>query len=419
MLSMQRTPEPHEELLGFLLNNPKVAQEHTLQPQVFKEYATLYADMMQNEFINYVVLKRKLPQWADTITELATSALHVTETLVPYLVSSVKNNALKLNVERLCAETINKVHGMEADELLRELQEQSLKLQTSELGELQDPDKDVDEYLEYFEETMNNPSIAYGLMTGLYDLDSLTTGWHRQDFSVIGARTSIGKSAVAIANVLHLNENGYKCAIFSLEMSKRQIYNRMVSNRTGFSLEVIRTGKLDRGNLHKVKALKPKLANIYVDDTRGVSADYIVDTMRKLKRTRGLDFVLVDYIQDVKETGEQNDNGGSAMARICRKLRKGAQEMDCHVMGLSQIDRRVEQRQDKRPSNADLSGSTGIETSADVIAMLYRDDYYDRESDKKNIMEMVFTKQRNGKLGTVELAYLKDSQQILGLDRGR
>lgn len=416
---MQRIPLPHEELLGFFINNPKIAQENAINPQAFKEYAELYKGFIENDYPNHLILKRRLPQYADTISELTQGTLYVTENVIPYLISSVKNDALKSNIERLCMDTVKKLDNISSDELLRELQEQSIKLQTSELGALQDPEKDVTEYLEYMESIMKNPSIAFGLMTGLVDLDRVTTGWHRQDFSVLGARTSIGKSAVAIANVLHLNENGYKCAIFSLEMSKRQIYNRMVANRTGFNLEVIRTGQLDPNNLHKVKALKSKLSSIYVDDTRGVSADYIVDTMRKLKRTQGLDFVLVDYIQDVKETGEQNDNGGSALARVCRKLRKGAQEMDCHVQGLSQVDRRVEQRQDKRPSNADLSGSTGIETSADVIAMLYRDDYYDRESEKKHILEMIFTKQRNGKLGTVELAYLKDSQQILGLDRSR
>jgi len=162
---------------------------------------------------------------------------------------------------------------------------------------------------------------------------------------------------------------------------------------------------------------KDELKSIYVDDTRGVTADYIADVMRRLKRTQGLDFVVVDYLQDVKEPGEQNDNSGSALARVCRKLRAAAQQCDCHVMGLSQIARTVESRTDKRPTNADLSGSTGIETSADVIALLYREDYYDPNTDKKNILEVNFTKQRNGKLGKVELYYDRDCQKISDIAR--
>ncbi|WP_042229663.1 DnaB-like helicase C-terminal domain-containing protein, partial [Paenibacillus popilliae] len=154
-----------------------------------------------------------------------------------------------------------------------------------------------------------------------------------------------------------------------------------------------------RNHYETMQKRKEELKTIYVDDTRGVSADYIVDAMRRLKRTQGLDFVVVDYLQDVKERGETNDNSGSALARICRKLRAAAKECDCHVMGLSQVVRGVDDRQDKRPGNSDLAGSTGIETSADVITMLYRDDYYNRDSEKKNTLEVNFTKQRNGKLG--------------------
>jgi len=164
-----------------------------------------------------------------------------------------------------------------------------------------------------------------------------------------------------------------------------------------------------------MKRQKEFMRKIYIDDTRAVSADYITDSMRRLKRTRGIDCVMVDYIQDVKEIGESNDNGGSALARICRKLRKGAQEMDVALVGLSQVNRSVEERADKHPMPSDLTGSAGIESSADVIALLYREDYYKADSEKKDILEINFAKQRNGEVGKIELKYNRKYQQVRSL----
>lgn len=182
----------------------------------------------------------------------------------------------------------------------------------------------------------------------------------------------MGKTVFVIEMFLRLS-NGYKCAMFSLEMSKQQLYFRMMSNLMQVNFELFRTGRLAPNHYQNMQKYKDELKKLYIDATRAVSADYIADEMRRLKRTQGLDFVVVDYLQDVKEQGEINDNGGSALARVCRKLRAAAKECDCHVMGLSQVVRGVEDRKDKRPGNADLSGSTGIETNADVIALLYRD----------------------------------------------
>lgn len=187
---------------------------------------------------------------------------------------------------------------------------------------------------------------------------------------------------------------------------------RMMANLMGISHEVLRTGQMAAELLPKFHEMKKLLYGIYVNDTRGVDCEYITDIMRRLKRTQGLDFVVVDYLQDVKEKGEVNDNQGSALARVCRKLRTAAQELDVPVMALSQVARAVEDRQDKRPLNSDLSGSTGIETSADVIALLYRDEYYNPTPENEGILEVNFTKQRNGKLGKVELYYDKVRQRI-------
>lgn len=417
-----RTPEAYEELLGFLLREPDVIPEvrFSLTPHMFKSYADLYELMTSLEKVpNYLILKRQHPDWSAIITELVQATSYITEEYLPHLITTVKNNTLREEIKRICYDTMRDADHISGDDLLRSIQQKTINLETSEINAMQEPEKDVDAYFENLDKIIADPDSALGMLTDIKEIDDMTHGWQRTDFSVVGARTSMGKSAYAIDNVLRLNAKGYLCAIFSLEMSKKQIYDRMCANLTGLPLEMIRKGNLTQESRNRIRGLRDKLSHIYVDDSRGISSDYIVDSMRKIKRKRGLDFVLVDYIQDIKEPNEANDNGGSAMARICRKLRKGAKEMDCHVQGLSQIDRRVETSKgkdtDKRPRNSDLTGSAGIESCADVIALLYRDDYYNAETSKKNIMEVIFSKQRNGKTGTVELAFLKSSQRLMEL----
>lgn len=339
----------------------------------------------------------------------------VAERRLPELIKKAKKDLLQDRIRGLGTGILSRAEEEDPDELLREIQSRANDLTTSESSELSNPSQDVDDYFDHVMEIVADPSKAFGLMTGIRELDDITTGFQRQDFSVIGARTSMGKSAFMIETVLRLNKNGYKVVVFSLEMSKRQIYNRMASSMLMTNLEKYRTGQAHPSVYEAMKARKEELKSIYISDVRGIDCEYMSDVIRKLKRTQGVDIVIVDYIQDVKERGETNDNQGSAIGRICRKLRKIAQEFDCHVMGLSQVTRAAESSNDKRPGNADLSGSTGIETSADVIMLLYREDYYKPETNKKNILEINFTKQRNGKVGKVELNYDKDTQRINSL----
>ena len=307
--------------------------------------------------------------------------------------------------------------GMDADEVLRLAKQEIDPMVSSELQEDSDIMSDLDRFTEHVMQIVDNPELAYGMMTGLKEIDDLTMGWQKGDFSVVGARTSMGKSAFMIEVALRLHINGHKVGIYSLEMSKTQIFYRMMANLCQANLKMFKTGQLDRSFYEKMMKEKNRLAGMFIDDRRGVDAEYIADSMRRRKREHGLDFVVVDYLQDVKEKGESNDNQGSALGRVCRKLRAAAQEFDCHLMGLSQVTRAVEERQNKRPGNADLSGSTGIETSADVIALLYRDDYYNPDSEKKGIMEVNFTKQRNGEVGCAELYYQRDTQRITSIIR--
>lgn len=415
-----REPSTSEEILGIFLKDPSTFNENKrkLTPNMFEGYEWLYISMAQLDEENALSFKSVSLLNKEKmlfIAELRDSVPSVAR--LPKLIKKLKEEHLSAEI-KLINKEFSEDQTRDPNEVLSELQSRVNLLSNTEAGELNDADQDVDSFYNWLDEIHEDPSKAFGLMTGIQELDRITTGFHRGDFIVIGARTSIGKSAFQIELALRMALRGYKIAIFSLEMSKRQLYLRMLANLMTIELEVLKTGRLPISMRDRKEQHRQFLKQIYVDDTRGVSADYITDSMRRLKRTRGLDAVMVDYLQDIKENGEQNDNGGSAISRVCRKLRKGSQDCDCVMFGLSQVTRGVEERKDKRPTVSDLAGSTGIETSADGIALLYRDEYYNAETDKKGIMEVNFAKQRNGDTGKIELFYNRKFQQIRPLSAG-
>jgi replicative DNA helicase len=414
--SYEHEPEPpHIEVLGILLTHPNILREYRrkLHPQMFYEYGPLYKMMYEIDEAEGLTFKglAKRMSTPEKIKRLHwIKSTYVSINRMDGLILTVKKQLISERLRSIGSKIMDT--ATDPDELVRYLQTELDTLSTTEGDNLLDMEQQVDKWMRWTEEVAKEPALAYGMMTSITHLDNITKGFRRQDFIVLGGRTSMGKSAFEIELALRMTQNGYIGAIFSLEMSNMQIYNRMAANIGQYNLEWIMTGNINDLALHNMKKNSELFKRVYIDDTRGVSADYIADTMKALKRTQGLDFVIVDYLQDVKENGEQNDNSGSAMARVCRKLRSAAQQCDCAVIGLSQISRDVERRDNKRPSNSDLSGSTGIETSADMICLMYRDDYYNPDTDKKDILEINITKNRNGRLGGVELIYDKHKQKI-------
>lgn len=419
-----RLPSVSEEILCILLNEPDLFEEYKnrLDKYMFQSYAWVYETMQELAEQNSLTYKAVLLQHYDRLDELEELKNQlVAAGRMPYLIDKLKKEHLASSLYQIASTATMELmeNGRDPNEVLAELQHSVENISNTDAMDLHDTDRDVDDYFAWMEEIMQDPSKAYGMMTGIEEIDRITTGFHRGDFIAVGARTSIGKSAFQVELALRLMKNGHKVGIYSLEMSKKQIYHRMLANLMTMDLKVLKTGRMPQARLEEFRKHKQSLKQIYVDDTRGISADYIVDSMKRVKRTRGLDVVMVDYLQDVKEQGEQNDNSGSSIARICRKLRAGAQICDVSLFGLSQVKREVELQKDKRPMPSDLAGSTGIETAADVIIMLYREDYYNPDTDKKGIMEVNFAKQRNGELGMVEMYYAKNCQQIRPLSAGR
>lgn len=254
----------------------------------------------------------------------------------------------------------------------------------------------------------NNGEII-GVPTGFVDLDYKTAGLHPSDLILVGARPSMGKTAFGLNVVQYAAVRKHKtCAVFSLEMSKVQVVNRMLSCESGVEAEKLRTGKLEERDWERLaEALAPlSEAPIYIDDTAGITMSEIRSKCRKLKLEHGLDLIMLDYLQLVSGGARASENRQLEISEISRGLKALAREMDCPVLALSQLSRALEARADHRPMLSDLRESGAIEQDADLVMFLYRDEYYHPDTEDKNIAEIIVAKQRNGSTGTVKLAYL-------------
>ena len=258
------------------------------------------------------------------------------------------------------------------------------------------------------EKIAQNGGELAGISTGFIDLDQKTAGLHPSDLVLVGARPSMGKTAFGLNVVQNAAVKGGKiCAVFSLEMSKKQIVNRMLACEAGVDMEHLRSGNMtDQDWERLVEALGPlSEAEVYIDDTGGITLAEVRSKCRKLKIEHGLDIVMIDYLQLMSGSGRSGDNRQQEISEISRGLKTLARELSVPVIALSQLSRALEARADHRPMMSDLRESGAIEQDADVIIFLYRDEYYHPDSEDKNIAEIIIAKQRNGPVGTVKLRY--------------
>ncbi|WP_284140642.1 replicative DNA helicase [Virgibacillus sp. LDC-1] len=265
----------------------------------------------------------------------------------------------------------------------------------------------------------NRKEDVTGIPTGYRDLDRITSGFQRNDLIIIAARPSVGKTAFALniaQNVaVNTDEN---VAIFSLEMGAEQLVQRMLCAEGNIDAQRLRNGQLESEDWGKLTMAMGSLSNagIYIDDTPGIRVSEIRSKCRRLKQEHGLGMILIDYLQLIQGSAGSRDNRQQEVSEISRSLKGLARELNVPLIALSQLSRGVEQRQDKRPMMSDLRESGSIEQDADIVGFLYRDDYYDKESEKQNIIEIILAKQRNGPVGTVELAFVKEYNKFVDLD---
>ncbi|MBW5448768.1 replicative DNA helicase [Cohnella sp. CFH 77786] len=273
---------------------------------------------------------------------------------------------------------------------------------------------------ERVEHLYNHKGGVTGIPSGFIDLDKMTSGFQRSDLIIVAARPSVGKTAFA----LNIAQNvavraGETVAIFSLEMSAAQLVQRMICAESNVDAGRMRTGHLEGDDWEKLSMAIGSLseAQVFIDDTPGITVADIRAKCRRLKKEKGLGMILIDYLQLIQGRGKAGENRQQEVSEISRTLKQIARELEVPVIALSQLSRGVEQRQDKRPMMSDLRESGSIEQDADIVAFLYRDDYYDKETEKKNIIEIIIAKQRNGPVGTVELVFLKQFNKFVSLDR--
>lgn len=272
------------------------------------------------------------------------------------------------------------------------------------------------------EQLYNQKQHITGVPTGFADLDYRTAGLHNSDLILIAARPAMGKSALAlnIASYAATRAN-VPVAIFSLEMSKEQMVNRILCSEAMVDSNKVRTGKIDDEDWTKLAEASGILSEskIFIDDTPGISIMEIRAKCRKLKLEQDIGLVVIDYLQLVQGTGKRGASREQEISEISRSLKILAKEINVPVIALSQLSRAPEQRPDHRPMLSDLRESGAIEQDADIVAFLYRDDYYNEESEKKNIAEVILAKHRSGSTGTTELLWLGNYTKFANIERYR
>lgn len=273
--------------------------------------------------------------------------------------------------------------------------------------------------MDRIEAASRQKGVVTGIATGFLDLDYRTAGLQPSDLILIAARPSMGKTAFAlnIAQYVAFKQN-LPVAIFSLEMSKEQLVNRLFSLQSNVDAQNLRTGQLNDEEWEKLIESAGVIgrSNLYIDDTPGISIAELRTKCRKLKLEHNLSMIIIDYLQLMSGSG-RSDSRQQEISDISRALKGVARELSVPVIALSQLSRAVEQRPDHRPMMSDLRESGAIEQDADVVMFIYRDDYYNHDTDKKDIAEIIIAKQRNGPIGTVELAWLPRYTKFANLEK--
>lgn len=264
---------------------------------------------------------------------------------------------------------------------------------------------------ERLEQLLQNKGVTTGISSGFKHFDEMTSGFHPSDLVILAARPSMGKTAFALNLALNAAMKAEKgVLVFSLEMSSSQLLQRLLAIEAGIGLQKIRNGFLGEDDWGKLGIASGKLANaeINIADVPNVNVLEIRSIARRLKAAGKLDMILIDYLQLIKGTSGKSDNRQQEISDISRSLKGIARELDIPIIALSQLSRAPEQRADRRPMLSDLRESGAIEQDADMVVFLYRDDYYNDESEQKGITEVIIGKQRNGPVGTVNLKFFHE-----------
>lgn len=262
-----------------------------------------------------------------------------------------------------------------------------------------------------------------GIPTGYRDLDNLLSGFQPADLIVLAARPSMGKTAFALNIAQNIAKKGYCCGVISLEMSKEQLVERMFCSLLAVDSWKLRTGKLTEADFMRIGGVMDELyaMKIYIDDSVGNSIAELRAKARRLQMEHGLDFLVIDYLQlmSAGKASSFQTNRVQEISEISRALKGLARELRIPILALSQLSRAVELRPSKIPQLSDLRESGAIEQDADVVMMIYREDYYEEDTDRKGITDIYIRKHRNGPIGHIELAFKKEQMRFISVEKSR
>ncbi|MDF2541949.1 MAG: dnaC [Herbinix sp.] len=352
----------------------------------------------------------------DLVTAVPTSAN------VRYYAQIVKEKAILRRIIKMSEEISNDCYldKEKLDVILEKAEKQVFDIaQNRGTKEFTDIKDIVLRSIDSIEAAAKNQGSVTGVATGFYDLDYKTAGLQPSDLVLIAARPSMGKTAFVLNVIEYVAlKSNVTTVFFSLEMSQEQLVKRMLAMNSRVDSQAIRTGSLsgeDWANLMESARLIGN-SNIIIDDTSAISISELRSKCRKLKLERNLGLVVIDYLQ-LMSGSKKSESRQQEISEISRSLKSLAREINCPVVALSQLSRAVEQRPDKRPMLSDLRESGAIEQDADVVMFLYRDDYYNKDSEDQGILEVIIGKQRNGPTGTIKLAWLSQFTKFANLER--
>ena len=432
---MPNSLEAEQSVIGSMIMDQDAivtAMEILLQEDFYhKQYGILFDAMIElyssGQPVDLVTLQNKLkekdvPQEVSSLEFVGELVRAVpTSANVKYYCNIVKENSMKRKLIRVTEEIENECYaGKESlESVLDKTEHDIFALLSSRTGGDYVPIRQVVmNALEKIEKASQQDGNVTGIPTGFIDLDYRTAGLQPSDLVLIAARPSMGKTAFVlnIAQYVAFHEN--MCtAIFSLEMSKEQLVNRMLSMESNVDSQKLRTGTLTDADWDAVVEGIGTIGSskLVIDDTPGISIMELRSKCRKVKLEHGLDLVMIDYLQLMSGSGKNGDNRQQEISEISRSLKAIARELSVPVIALSQLSRACETRTDHRPMLSDLRESGAIEQDADVVMFLYRDDYYNKDTDNPNTAEVIIAKQRNGPIGTVYLGWKPELTRFVNI----
>ena len=432
---MPYSKEAEQSVIGAMLMDEKaittVAEILTPEDFYISAYGKLYQAMTElhdsGKPVDNVVLQEKLkslnvPPEVSSLEFLTEAVAQVqTSANVKHYANIVSEKSTLRKLIRLNQEIENTCYSESEplESILDETEKKVFQLvQKRSTEDFVPVRKIVRDAIDKIEIASKNKGSVTGIPTGFIDLDYKTAGFQPSDLILVAARPSMGKTAfeLNLAQYMAFKKN-LTVALFSLEMSKEQLVNRMFSLESNVDAQKLRTGQLADQEWERLVegARIISNSNLIIDDTPGISISELRSKCRKYKMEHNLAIVMIDYLQLMSGNGK-SESRQNEISEISRSLKALARELSVPVVALSQLSRKVEERPDHRPMLSDLRESGAIEQDADVVMFLYRDDYYHKDSEKKGISEVIIAKQRNGPIGTVELVWLPEYTKFANME---